>query len=362
MELVRTKINWNKLLIGAPNHIMIRFLILWIILSAVITSCESDPYGENWDKNISTICEYLKTNQEEYSKFCRLLDEGKLFTALCAYNPYGEDYTLFLPTDEAIDHFIEQNQNYENFEELMMDTSFIYTLVRYHTLNKKVRTNDFPDGAIIDRTLTGDRLSVAFYTKDNNALIKINNVAPIIKPNLEMTNGYIHVISEVLQPVEVSGYEWLQQQDDYSILAKAMELSGIKYKLWMDKYTILAEHDSVYHRNGILNIEDLIGRVRTSLILYNFAAFHIIGGEYYLNDLNWGNNKYWTIGNEQLVIDVGDNIRIDPGSDNYGITISEKGDTTGINYIRPVWESCNIVTKTGPVHSISDLLISDHVP
>ena len=46
-----------------------------------------------------------------------LLKEGKLFGTLYAYNPYGEDYTLFLPTDKAIDEFIQQNQDYENFEE-----------------------------------------------------------------------------------------------------------------------------------------------------------------------------------------------------------------------------------------------------
>ncbi|MBE9518374.1 MAG: fasciclin domain-containing protein [Bacteroidetes bacterium] len=350
---------------------MVRFLIHWIILSAVMRSCESDPHGSHlFNEDTSTIGEYVKTNPKEYSKFNRILVEGKMLLPLCAYNPYGEGYTLFLPTNEAIDHFIEQNPDYGNIEELLQDTSFLITLTRYHTLNRKVRTDEFPYGALTDRTLTGDRLTIGFYIEDDNPLIKVNNVAPIIHSNLEMTNGYIHVISEVLHEVEISGYDWLQQQEDYSILAQAMELSGIMDRLWFDEYTILAEHDSIYHRSGIMNIEDLINRVATPGIPYSdisnafnqFTTYHILFGEFYLNDLYLGLREYWTLGNAPVMIDVGLEIRINPGVDTFGITISEYGDTTIIDYIQPVWDACNILTNTGPVHSISDLLVAEPLP
>jgi hypothetical protein len=298
------------------------------------------------------------------------LDEGELLITLCGYNPYAEGYTLFLPTDEAIDQFILQNPDYSNFEELLLDTGFINSLTRYHIINGSVHTDEFPYGALTDRTLSGDRLTVGFYSDGNHPLYKVNNEAPITKPNLEMTNGYIHVISEVLQQAEISGYDWLQQQDDYTILAQAMELSGIRERLWTNEYTIFAEHDSIYHRNGIHHIEDLIDRVATPGIpysdrensFYQFAAYHILYGEFYLNDLYWGDHEYWTLNNEPVVIDVGNDIRINPGVDTYGIAISESGDTTVIDYIRLVWDDCNSRTKTGPVHSISDLLVVEPLP
>jgi uncharacterized surface protein with fasciclin (FAS1) repeats len=336
-----------------------------------MTSCESDPHESHWfEEDNLTICEYLHTAQDEYSKFYRILDEGKLLITLCGYNPYAEGYTLFLPTDEAIDLFIQQNPDYSNFEELMLDTGFTNTLMRYHIINGSVHTDEFPYGALTDRTLSGDRLTVGFYSDGDHPLYKINDEAPIIKPNLEMTNGYIHVISEVLQQAEISGYDWLQQQDNYSILAQAMEFSGIRERLWMNEYTILAEHDSIYHRNGIHQIEDLIDRVATPGIpysdrensFYQFTAYHILYGEFYLNDLYWGDNEYWTLGNEPVVIDVGNEIRINPGVDTYGIAISGSGDTTVIDYIRLVWDDCNNRTKTGPVHSISDLLVVEPLP
>lgn len=342
-----------------------------LILSAVMTSCKSDPYASNLvDENSLTISQYLDKNQQEYSKFYSLLVDGKMLTTLYAYNPYGDDYTLFLPTDEAIDRFIQQNQKYGNFEELLKDTSYIKELVRYHTLNGKMNTDAFPDGALIDSTLTGDRLVAGFSATGDTQLIKINHVAPIIKANLKMTNGYIHVVSEVLQKPNINGYDWLQQQTDYSILAQAMELSGVRKKLWWTNYTIFAENDSIYHKYGINNIDDLIKRFATPGIaltnvtnpFYQFAVYHILNGAYYLNDFPWGSKNYLTLGGQLITIYVGQEVKINTGVDTYGTTISASGDTTVIDYIRPVSEACNILTITGPVHSISDLLYYKPLP
>jgi uncharacterized surface protein with fasciclin (FAS1) repeats len=342
-----------------------------MILLAVMTSCKTDPNSFSWnDENSLTISQYLEKNKNEYSKFYRLLVDGKMLTTLYAYNPYGDNYTLFLPTDEAIDRFIQQNQNYGNFEELLKDTSFIQRLTRYHTLNRSLRTYEFPDGAFVDRNLTGDRLVASFFAIGDNQLIKINNVAPIIKSNLKMTNGYIHVISEVLQPVDISGYDWLQQQNDYSILAQAMKLSGIQKKLKWANYTLFAEADSIYHRYGINNVEDLISRFSTPGVplttvtnsFYQFTAYHLLEGEHYMNDLYWGSKKYVTLSGQLLTIIVGMEVKINTGVDTYGTTISESGETTVIDYIRPIPEGSNILTHTGPVHSISDLMYYKHLP
>lgn len=371
MDFLRIIIYWSNKLICIRRDTGARFVLPWILLATATASCDFEPSGSDWfaEDNL-TISQYIKKNKEEYSKSFRLLAEGKMLNPLYAYNPHGEDYTLFLPTNEAIDRFIQQNQDYKNFEALLLDTGFIYTLTRYHTLNRKVHTDKFPFGALSDRTLTWDRLVFGFSTDGSNQLIKVNNTAPIIESNLDMTNGYIHVISEVLQPAQISGYDWLQQQDDYSILAQAMELSGIRERLRWSRYTILAEHDSIYHRKGIHTIEDLINRVATPGIPYShstnsfymFSAYHIFSGEFYLNDLFWGKNEYWTFLQRTIMIDVGLRIRINPGVNTYGITVSDSGDTTVIDYILPVWEESNIMTRTGPVHSISDVLYFKKLP
>ncbi len=345
-------------------------LISVVMILTAMPSCQTEPDSQWNGEGGFTICQYLDLNQTEYSKFYSLLAEGKLNTTLCGYNPYGDGYTLFLPTNDAIDRFISESPVYDNFEELLQDTSFTKSIVRYHVLKRKVHTDEFPFGAITDSTLTGDRLTAYFSSDGDNQLIKINNSAPVIKSNIDMTNGYIHTVSEVLQKAEIRGYDWLQQQNDYSILAQAMELTEVTKGMWWSKYTILAEHDSIFHRNGIYTVEDLIGRIATPGMSYSnknnafymFTGYHIVGGEYYLNEWKWGSKKYVTLNSKQLTINVGMDIRINPGIDTYGISISGSGDTTVIGHISPVWDYSNIMTLTGPVHSISELLFYEPFP
>lgn len=368
MSFVRVHKIWHKKLTGFGKFFGIRFLVQWIVLSAVVVSCEMDPYGFKWSETDDlTIYQYLELNKEEYSNFYRLLEKGRLLGTLSAYNPYGENYTLFLPTNEAVDNFIQQSEKYTDFEELLEDTTFIKKLTRYHTLERKVHSDEFPDGALIDKTLTGERLVTGFYTDGNTQLIKVNNEVPVSKANLNMTNGYIHVISGVLEPLKISGYDWLQQQDEFSILAEAMEFCRIRNRLWFSKYTILAEPDSVYHKKGIYSLEDLLYYITTpnsnmSKTIYDFTAYHILNRDLYLNDLDWGRKGYRTMISDYVIFDVGVKIKINPGVDIYDYEISESGDTTVIDYIRLIWEESNINTTTGPIHTITELLSSDPLP
>lgn len=337
----------------------------------VLASCKTDTSAFSWfDESSSTISQYLEKHKGEYSKFYRLLVSGKMLNTLYAYNPYGNGYTLFLPTDEAVDRFLARHPQYKSLEQLAEDTTFVKILTRYHTVKKKLHTYEFPDGALVDSTLTRQRLVASFHALDNNQVIKINNTAPIIKSNMEMTNGCIHVISEVLLPAELSGYNWLQQQNGYSILARAMELSGIPKKLKWEHYTIFAEPDSVYHRYGIHTVEDLIGRFSTTgeplnavtNPFYQFTSYHILKEEFFMNDFPYGSSKYITLSDQLLNINIRQEIKINTGVDVYGTSISQSGDTTVIDYIRPITESCNLITRTGPIHAITDLMYYQPLP
>jgi uncharacterized surface protein with fasciclin (FAS1) repeats len=371
MNFKKRFINLRKQLKDKQIVIIFGILSLWILLQVVMVSCESDRQEFDWfNGENSTIGQYMEANQKDYSKFYRLLVKGKMLSPLLAYNPHGDGYTLFLPSDSAIDVFVRQNKNYGTFEKLLQDSAFIYGLTRYHTINRKVHTNEFPDGALNDKTLSGDRLILGFFSDGKNQLIKVNNNVSIVKSNLKLTNGYIHFISSVLNKSDTGGYDWLQQQTDFSILAQAMELAGIRGKLKWNKYTLLAEHDSVFHRIGIHKTQDLINRIATPGVpltgstnpFYLFAAYHILNGEFYLNDFYWGAYNYTTLASKLMPIDVGQDIRLNSGVEKFGITISATGDTTITDYILPVWDASNVMTKTGPVHSLSRVLHYETFP
>lgn len=346
------------------------YFLFCVIVVGVVVSCEREPMRSQWsDEDDLTIGQFLEKNKDEYSMFYQLAIHGELLSTLSAYNPYGDGYTLFLPTDLAIEQYLNQSTTYNSFNEMLEDTSFTKAITRYHTLKRQVRTQNFPFGALTDSTLTGERLSIGVVEEDDNHFIKINNEAPILMGNMEMVNGFIHIISGMLHQAEYSGYDWLQHQEEYSILAEAMELAQIKNRLWWNKYTVFAEHDSVFNRYGIYSVEDLIDRIATpglsytnrSNSFYKFVGYHIVGGEYFLNELHWGSRKYTTLDSNPVTINVGLEIEINPGIEVFDYSVSEMGDTTFIDYITPVWESCNINTLSGPVHSISEIMYYESI-
>jgi len=354
---------------------MTRIAPVILLMLLVCFSCERNQDDRVfYQEDLIDIAGYIEKNKEKFNRFYDIMNVGELTDPLSAYNPAGDgSFTLFLPTDEAFDRYIQNNSRYSSFHALIQDISFVRELGRYHLVSTGIRTNYFPYGALPDTTATGDMLTIGFSSDLDTTIYKVNNIAPVIIANLEMVNGYIHVIGEVLEPVNFTGYEWLAQNPGYTILSEALKLTGLKDTLSLyittnkqvvkNMYTILAEHDSIYSRYGIHSIEDLIGKYGTpgkeltdiDNSLYQFTAYHILERSFFLDEFE-GSENYNTYANFPSSINAaGLEIRINQGVDTFSIKISG-GDTTWINYIRFFYQESNVLTKNGPIHFISDVM------
>ena len=121
-------------------------------------------------------------------------------------------------------------------------------------------------------------------------VISVNNSAQIANANVEVHNGIIHVITDVLQPTEQNVVEVIATFSKYSLFTEAIKATGIANKLNLieDKlydnnplsydivlgynngnpetlpsfrkygYTLFVEPDSVFEANGITDIRALI--------------------------------------------------------------------------------------------------------
>lgn len=353
----------------------IPFLILLILLIvSVLPSCEEPEKDRSfYGESIVTITDFLEQNKEEYTYFWKILETADLKDALTAYNPFGDGFTLFLPTDEAFERFILSQQTFSGFDQMIADVSYIRELARYHLVNKSFNTNEFPYGALPDTTATGDFLTIGFSSSLDTTFYKVNNIATVEIPNIDVSNGTIHVINEVLEPIAYNSYEWLRKTDGFSIISGLFEITGLNdtmniYRktqtgmLIKNRYTVLAEHDSIYHRNGINSLDDLVARYNTNgkLLtdpeneLYQFAAYHILEGSYFLDEFT-GSTNYNTYANYPVSINAGLEIRINTGVDTFRYEISD-GDSTAINYISLFYQESNQLTKNGAIHMTSEIL------
>jgi len=325
------------------------------------------------DEEEYSISEFLDQNQDQFSRFRELVIVTQKHSTLNAYNPWGDGFTLFLPEDRAFDQYISGSAKYNSFDQILEDLSFCNSLVMYHLVNKSIGTVEFPFGALPDSTASGDYITISPAIQADTSIYKVNSSATVIIPDIEVNNGVIHGIDGVLDPIVYSSYDWLSENADYSIISALFEITELRdtMGIWVtspdgvlqkNEYTVLAEPDSVYRRNGISDIGDLIERYATPGMepddegnsLYQFAAYHILEGQYFLDAFE-GSGNYNTYTTAPVNINGGFYIRINKGVDIFGIEVSGE-DTTHINYIEPFYNNSNINTKNGAIHIINQVM------
>lgn len=329
-----------------------------------MSSCEDDRLYESFYpvENL-TITAYLEAHQEEFSTYLRLLEEANYKGSLSAYNPYGKNFTLFLPTNEAFEEYFLESEDFKNINDLLNDKVFLEELVKYHIVNSEYETNDFPFGALGDTTATGDFLTISIDTSLSK--LKINGEAYILEPNVSLINGYIHVIDKVLKPINYTIYEWLLKQPDLSILQEALLLTGFSDSLMSDgRFTLLAETNETYVKQGIHNIEDLKLRYSAGDADYEnpanglnqYIGYHILSGIYYLNDFEGKRSNYNTNTIYPVKIDgLSLTIKINEGARVFD-TIIIAGDTIFHEFIGINYENSNNQAQNGSIHLIDNLL------
>ena len=188
-------------------------------------SCENDRLYESfYPEEKYTIASYLETSQDSLSMYYQLLKSLDLLNALSAYNPHGNSYTLFLPDDQAFNKFFEDSKSFSSMADLLADPGYAATLAKYHIVNTALETNDFPFGSLSDTTATGDYLTVAIDTASLQPLI--NGEASIVTPNIELINGYIHIIDKVLEPITFPVSDWINERSTFSMLRIVFVLTG----------------------------------------------------------------------------------------------------------------------------------------
>lgn len=345
-----------------------------IVLASISYSCvEKELEAAFEDLERQTIYDYLMENEDDYSSFISILEKGKLLKTLSAYNPEGTGgYTLFAPDNDAINRFINENDQFSSLNDILGNQEYVESFSRYHVVNKDYHSNDFPFGAFAEPTLSGDYLTVGFVIETDTSYYKINNQASVKFPNIETSNGFVHQLETALKPVILTSYQWLEQNPDYSIFKEAIDLTGLQTLINFNTkeeenrqpVTVLVEADSIYQKAGINSVDDLIAVIspdnsdytNSSNRLYNYVAYHFLQGMYFLDDYTDENTNYNTLSEIPLNINGrGLEIKINPGKEVFD-TIVYQGDSTFIDYIGFKYDESNIITQSGAIHFIDRVM------
>ncbi|MFD1635759.1 fasciclin domain-containing protein [Evansella tamaricis] len=115
-------------------------------------------------------------------------------------------FTVFAPTDEAFAALL-QDLNIEAAD--LLGSENLADILLYHVVEGKVMSSDLEDG-MEATTLNGQSVTISI-----NSDVKVTE-ANVVTPDVEASNGVIHIIDAVLVPDLGDGSEGTEEDDTVS--------------------------------------------------------------------------------------------------------------------------------------------------
>ena len=263
-----------------------------IALTAIIFGCNNEVVEWKVGANQVVITEYVESS-DDFSEFAKILEATGMNSLLSVRGPF----TLFLPSNKQMQEYyaLKGVSSYTGFS-----NEVLTNLVKNHVIGARIETGDIGLGALREVNALGDFIVSEFEGSD----IILNKGSKIIKRDIFASNGVIHHIGKVLDPVTKSVFQVLESNPSYSIFTEGLRRTGLKDTLQTinfpfgnrtarARFTILAVADSTFQRFGISNIDQLIAKYtddpgsinQMQNSFYRYMEYHCLAETYYLSDL-----------------------------------------------------------------------------
>ena len=266
-------------------------------LACVTTACD-DPYEDSMyvnDDNLPPLALTLSSDSAA-TEWVKVMKFAGMYDAL---NYALDPFTVFYPSNEALEVFYAA-KGVASVEELGYE--YARDLVRSHTVLDSLKTDDIIKKEFLTN-LAEERLYVYIDTMESGTFYLVNqaetSTAHVEMAEVKAYNGYINRINTVINPLNQSVYDLLEQggesgdKNRYSIMIQALKATGWadsldvindtirfntgNYNVNRRQYTLLAVSDEAFRKDEIGSFEQLCVKVGST-------------GDY--TDLNNGLNKY----------------------------------------------------------------------
>jgi uncharacterized surface protein with fasciclin (FAS1) repeats len=276
-------------------------LLMAACLALYISSCRDEMYGKTFlTSDALMIDEYIaREDDQSMTAFLEIADRANFRDMLHAYGIY----TCFVPTNDAVLSYLQSKsvQSVAGLSEEECAQIIKYHVVR-HEFEDQVAfaSTDFVNGRLPLATMLAKYLTTRTINDNGSIVIQVNRQAKILQRDIQVANGYIHKVDQVLVPPELTCGERIAALDPekYSLFMNIMEETG-----WIDTlsnkadaswYSVLVQSNSAFHEKGISTKDSLVGYLRKALpsvtdekeLLWYFAAYHCMKGLYYVVDLS----------------------------------------------------------------------------
>ncbi|MFT3824940.1 MAG: fasciclin domain-containing protein [Chitinophagaceae bacterium] len=272
---------------------IIFILSAFVALAIIASQCKKLTIKETTSED-PNIVDYLK--QDTTGAFTDLV---KMITRVqynSFLNAYGT-YTLFAPTNTAIASYLKKAG--KGTVEQLTDSE-VKDILNFHILEEPVLTSDFNDGKLNTITMYGQFLVTGVANKDGVSTFVVNRQATVTTSNIQLGNGVIQVIDEVLVPTTKTIAQLVTEDANYSIFAQALKETGLydtlnksnagaDSKKW---YTLIAETNAALSDSGFTTYAKLKSKYcntgnpkNPADSLYLYVSYHVLPDVKYLADI-----------------------------------------------------------------------------
>ena len=236
--------------------------VIAAVIGTLIVSCsdrvdESDMYTFKGQ----TVIDILK-NDPAYSKYTALLERVKFkpvtesfdnqntgaSTAAQLLSTRG-NYTVFAPTDDAVQAYIDSVFDTPNFPIEQVNDSLATSIVKNSIIDSKdasaYLSTDFPVGVIETTNLDDRFIAVEFKPGQERTQIVLNSNSVITKLDLQGSNGVVHAIDHVLSFSNSNLAELIKETPNLQIFGELLRLTN-----WQDSLTKYRDQEYEKYDHG----------------------------------------------------------------------------------------------------------------
>jgi len=283
-----------------------------------------------------SLDDYLKS-QQDLSLFSQLVEKA----GVSIYKDGAGPFTWFAPTNDG---FAAAQISADSINK--MTSNFANYLLMYHLTNGSLRKElDFTMAFSIPRaTQIGNTATTQVHLGRNKDSIYVNG-ATIVRSDVVLNNGFLHVINKFNTPPAFNGnlQNIITNTGRHSLFIAALQKAGLWTQFGGSSiFTILAPTDAAMIAAGYPSttaINALSGTALTSLT--NVCRYHyFVGARFFSNDFKDGRSPLTALNPRAFVIS------------NNGTLIRGTNNTTPGGF-----SSINNLGTNGVIHSITTVLL-----
>lgn len=243
------------------------FLLALLVSAVIFTSCENDTETDDpTDSTQLTIAEYASQNAD-FSILLEALSKANLVSTLDG----AGDFTVFAPDNDAFNMLFE-DLGVSGIEDISAET--LSTILLYHVLGQSMTSDMLSDRYYSSLSpAQGRYVSMKINTMDG---VNINGNANVVAADINVSNGVIHSIDNVLLPPTI--VDLAVDNGNFNTLVGAVTSEGLATTLSdpSGTFTVFAPTDEAFAALGGNLPADL-----TPVLLY-----HVLGSPVFADQVS----------------------------------------------------------------------------